>query len=172
MTGHRRVSAGASVAVALLMAGWSGLGVGVGCTRTTHRPRIHAPPPPPPDPSALSTAGSGAGPVAGAPAGPSDVTMCAHAGCIAPGPIPEGATCYELINHVDGDRALPYLVQPGEQVTCFYYDVPWTEPATVIAWQTEIDSPAMLEWRLYTHVVDTKDGTTANCFGMLMRRWN
>jgi hypothetical protein len=117
-----------------------------------------------PDPAAGADPAGASGPVpaggigaaAGAsapsparPAPPGDGALCTHAGCIAPGPVPAQAQCHELRNHATNDRAAPYLVKDGDATSCFYYDVPWTKPSVLVAWQTERDSETMQEWQLF-----------------------
>jgi hypothetical protein len=154
---HEPSSAGAApglrsgLALVLLAA----LGSTAGCERPTHPSH----PLPPDGFSTLATAGAGGRPRAG------DVEPCANAGCIAPGPIPQDASCYQLINHAANDRAAPFLVQPAEGVSCFFYDVPWVEPSGLVAWQTRVDAPAMREWQLYTSAAQNHDGAVETCIG-------
>lgn len=147
---HEPSSAGAALAVLALAV----LVLLAGCTRTAHR---RQPAPPPATPPALFTAG------AGAP--PSDVKVCTHAGCIAAGPIPADATCFQLVNHAANDPVAPFLIQPAEGVTCFYYDVPWVEPSGLVAWQTQVDAPAMREWQLLTSSESKDHGAVEGCVG-------
>ena len=162
MSGQQHEPSGASVArgsrvVALALVVVIALVLGAACTRPTHR-KPHDP------------LGDGASsqPLAGggAPQPRGDGEVCANAGCIAPGPIPQDAACFQLINHAANDRAAPFLVQPAERVTCFYYDVPWVEPSGLVAWQTRVDAPAMREWQLFTSAQPKYDATVEeNCSG-------
>jgi Copper type II ascorbate-dependent monooxygenase, C-terminal domain len=163
---------------------------GLGCSGEPRRlpPDVVVPPPPDPivfvlpEPSAAgaspvagtepSAGGAGPGPVAGGgapvparPAPPGDGELCANAGCIAPGPVPAEAKCHELSNHAPDDRAAPYLVKDGEATSCFYYDVPWTEPSVLIAWQTDRDSEVMQEWQLFTATGGQRAGSAELCVG-------
>jgi hypothetical protein len=127
----------------------------IACSRPAHRTEH--------EPLGPDTSTPNAG--AAAPHVPGDVTVCENAGCIAPGPLPPGATCFEFVNHAPANPLSPYLVQSPEAVTCFYYDVPWTEPSGLIAWQTETETPAMREWALYTSAQKQPDGAVETCQG-------
>lgn len=159
MSGHQDepsqpgVAPGAGLAVALALS--MALMGGVACTRPDRRPRLEPSPPP-----GTLPASAGAG---GSMRMPGDSTVCANAGCIAPGPIPADATCFELRNHAANDRQAPFVVQPFEAVTCFHYDVPWVEPSGLIAWQTRGDAPAMREWQLFTSAGANDDGSVESC---------
>jgi len=143
------------------------LAAGLGCARDdrrTHPPDPFVPTLADPQPVLMGAgadsvliAGAGVGAEAGAgapanerPSPAGDGEQCEHPGCIAPGPIPELAKCHELRNHAPNDRTSPYVVKTGDATTCFYHDVPWTEPSVLVAWQTAVDAQVMHEWQLYT----------------------
>jgi len=101
----------------------------------SHRPAADAPAPP-------------SSPARETPDAAVDLSPCGDGLCAPSGPIPEGAVCHELRNHAPDARDQPFIVNSGEALACFFYTAPWAESSALVAWQTEIDSDAMHEWRL------------------------